>query len=592
MLIAAAQIRPKKADYAENVRRIGAVLAQVSGWKEPPRLIAFGETVTSGYYLEGGVLQCAVTAGTLYRDLAAQHALVGAKPLDVVVGFYERYENRIFNSALHASLGGKTAGIRHVHRKIFLPTYGVFDEQRFADSGHSVEAFDTDWGRVAMLVCEDAWHSVTGTVAALGGARLIVVPSASPARGPVPGSGVPKSSESWERVIRRIAEEHGAYVILAQISGTEAGKTFQGCSLIVGPDGNVLARAPAFDEAIISAQFDERAIDRARFDQPMLADLESALPGLLAGPDRRGNPEAQFDAADGAAPKGPAPVSRNITVLEQSDPLDPLAIDPELLTEWLVRFLRDEVTERRGFTKAVVGLSGGVDSAVTAALAVRALGAGNVLGLSMPYRTSAKASGTDAALVARTLGIRLETVDISAAVDGLIAAADPKADPTRRGNVMARMRMTVLFDRSARDKSIPLGTGNKTERLFGYFTWHGDDAPPVNPIGDLFKTQIWALARHLGIPDTVIAKPATADLVVGQTDEGDLGIAYVKADPILHFMLKGFTDAEIAAKGFTKKEVSLVRTRLDATHWKRRTPTVAMVSYTAIGESYLRPVDY
>ncbi|HKI96429.1 MAG TPA: NAD(+) synthase, partial [Gemmatimonadales bacterium] len=170
--------------------------------------------------------------------------------------------------------------------------------------------------------------------------------------------------------------------------------------------------------------------------------------------------------------------------------------------------------------------------------------------------------------------------------------ADPKADPTRKGNVMARMRMIALFDRSARDASLPLGTGNKTERLFGYYTWHGDDAPPVNPIGDLFKTQVWALARHLGIPDTVIAKPATADLVVGQTDEADLGITYEKADPILHFMLKGFADEEIAAEGFAKKEVALVRKRLDATHWKRRTPTVAMVSYTAIGESYLRPVDY
>jgi NAD+ synthetase len=157
---------------------------------------------------------------------------------------------------------------------------------------------------------------------------------------------------------------------------------------------------------------------------------------------------------------------------------------------------------------------------------------------------------------------------------------------------MARVRMIALFDLSVRYEAIPLGTGNKTERLLGYFTWHADDSPPVNPLGDLFKTQVWELARHLGVPKQIVDKPATADLVHGQTDEGDLGITYAKADRILQWLLSGYAPAELVARDFDEDEVEVVRKRLEGTHWKRRLPTVAMMSPTAIGESYLRPVDY
>jgi NAD+ synthetase len=139
---------------------------------------------------------------------------------------------------------------------------------------------------------------------------------------------------------------------------------------------------------------------------------------------------------------------------------------------------------------------------------------------------------------------------------------------------------------------LPLGTGNKSERLLGYFTWHADDAPPVNPLGDLFKTQVWALARHVGVPDVIVRKPATADLIQGQTDEGDFGISYPKADLILYHLLRGLRATEIVERGFTAAEVELVQRRLESTHWKRKLPTVAVLSPTAIGEFYLRPVDY
>jgi NAD+ synthetase len=211
----------------------------------------------------------------------------------------------------------------------------------------------------------------------------------------------------------------------------------------------------------------------------------------------------------------------------------------------------------------------------------------------MPYRTSSPESLAHADLVIDKLGIASRTVDISGGVDGLVMAIGGETDDgRRRGNVMARMRMIALFDLSAQLKALPLGTGNKSERLLGYFTWHADDSPPGNPLGDLFMTQVWALARLLGVPDAIVSKPASADLLQGQTDEGDFGISYARADLILHWLLSGLRPAEIEAQGFTAPEVALVRARLDGTHWKRRLPTVAMLSQTSIGEYYLRPVDY
>jgi NAD+ synthetase len=268
-----------------------------------------------------------------------------------------------------------------------------------------------------------------------------------------------------------------------------------------------------------------------------------------------------------------------------------LAIDAPLTERWLVAFLRDELIERRRISKAVLGLSGGIDSAVVAYLCARALGPENVHAIRMPYRTSSADSLDDAQRIVDALGINVETIEITDAVEGYLrAAGDP--DPRRRGNVMARMRMLVLFDQSARLGALPIGTGNKTERLMGYFTWHADDTPPVNPIGDLYKTQVWALARHLGVPVNVIDKPPSADLEANQTDEADLGVTYLMADRILSQILSGYRDEQIAAMGFDPREIGLVRKRVEGTHWKRHLPTTALVSGTAINEFYLRPVDY
>jgi NAD+ synthetase len=592
VLIAIAQVRPKKGDYGANLLRIGSILAQVARWPESPRLVVFPETALTGYFLQGGTRDAAVTAGTLVRDLALQHQASGAPPLDVCVGFYERFRDRVFNSALYVSLGGAAPGIRHVHRKIFLPTYGVFDEERFVDAGTSVGVFDTPFGRAAMLVCEDAWHTLPATLAALDGAQLLLVPSASPSRGVAPGTGgKPNSMETWDRVIRRLADEHGVYLALAQLVGFEGGKALQGRSLVVAPDGAIVAEAPVFEETILRARLDHRVLRRARFEQPLLGDLEVAVPALLRQAREGGAHPVHYDGAEGQPNPALRPAPSNIPIVGPVAIPDPLEIDVALVEQWLVAFLQEEVVRRRGFQKVLVALSGGVDSAVTAALAARALGPDNVIGVRLPYRTSSAESTEHARLVAQQLGIRLETIEISAAVDGFYGERE-RADGTRRGNVMSRMRMIALFDLSAKLKALPLGTGNKSERLLGYFTWHGDDAPPVNPLGDLYKTQVRALARYFELPDVILSKPPSADLVEGQTDEGDLGIDYERADRILHGLLTGLDDAELGAAGFTLPDVRRVRDRLEGTHWKRQLPTVAMVSTSTIGESYLRPVDY
>src|SRR5437588_8413806 len=589
--IAIAQIRPSKGEYAANLQKIGGVLAQIAKLDPPVDLVIFPETVTSGYFVEGGVRDVAVTAGTLFRDLTVEHEAAAAPPIDVAVGFYEVFQNHFYNSCLYASLGNASPGnaslghaspgsaslgnaspgsastghaspgIKHVHRKVFLPTYGVFDEERFVERGRDIQAFDTRVGRVAILICEDAWHSITGTIAALQGAQLVIVPSASPARGTgmdEEGTRLPASVVRWERILKGMADEHGVWIAFASLVGFEGGKGFPGGSVVVSPGGEIVLRGPLFEEAVLTYDLDFEELTRARAESPLLADLEVNLPHLVKslgkgepGKGKRKARAAEFDpATNGASLKSAIrnPQSAIHVVGRGVEEGDPLAIDRDLARRWLVSFLKDEVVRRRGFTKGIVGLSGGVDSSLTAFLAVEALGKENVIGVRMPYKTSSPESLQHAQLTIDQLGIQAITVDITAAVDGYLSQVGD-ADPTRRGNVMARERMIVLFDLSAKYRALPLGTGNKSERLLGYFTWHADDTPPVNPLGDLFKTQVRALARHVGVPEVILGKPPTPDLVPGQTTEGDYGISYDKVDRILYYLIRGMKSEDIVARG-------------------------------------------
>ncbi len=590
--VAMAQIRPRKADVTANAAHIQAVVGEHAGSTD---LVVFPEAALSGYFLEGGVAESALTADGLAE-------LLGPPPAeapDVVVGFYERWRRRLYNSAAYLTPRDGVWAVQHVHRKMFLPTYGVFDEARFVEPGTALRAFDTRFGRFGLLICEEMWHGLPPTILALGGAELVVVVSASPARDfTTSTTGRPSNLDRWERLAPAVAEEHGIFVVVAQLVGSEGGKMFPGGSLAVGPDGSVLARGPLMEAGVTLVTLDPADIDRARVASPLLADLEQMLPHLQRSlgetlgeqePDRTdeaGPPLAEdppiFGGAKSRAP-GTAPSPGAGVAME---------LDLDLVERALVEFLRDEFTGRRGFTKAVIGVSGGVDSAVSLYLACRAFGPENVHGFRLPYATSSQESLDHADLVLKATGAHAHTIEISASVDSYVATYEPDITPLRKGNLMARLRAVTLFDQSAKLHALPLGTGNKSERLLGYFTWHADDAPPINPLGDLFKTQVWALARHLGVPEVIVDKPATADLVRGVTDEDEMGIGYHDADPILHALVRGYTVDDLKQMGFDPHHVDLVWKRLHSTHWKRELPTVAVLSSSAIGEFYLRPVDY
>src|SRR4029077_794756 len=256
--MAVAQLRPRKGAYEENLCRLGRMFREAAAWPVPPGLIVAPESALTGYFLEGGVRDLALPAGRLFEDLSRQHEEAAAPPVDVAIGFYEVHQNRLHNSALYATLGGPAAGICHVHRKVFLPTYGVFDEERFVEAGRSVQAFDTPFGRAAILICEDAWHSITSMLAALDGAQLVITPPASPARGIHPGEGPsrPATLRRWEHIVQDMAGEHGVYVALAQLVGFEGGKAFAGGSLVAGPRGTLLAHGPLFEEGLIPVTLD------------------------------------------------------------------------------------------------------------------------------------------------------------------------------------------------------------------------------------------------------------------------------------------------------------------------------------------------
>jgi len=271
--------------------------------------------------------------------------------------------------------------------------------------------------------------------------------------------------------------------------------------------------------------------------------------------------------------------------------LDKLAINTPLARRILVEFIRDEVG-RAGFSKAVVGLSGGIDSSLVAFLAAEALGPQNVLGVRMPYRTSASESSDHGQLVIDALGIQAEKVEITAMVDPLLALY-PDITPLRTGNVMARQRMIILYDRSAAFRGLVVGTSNKTESLLGYTTQFGDNAAAIQPIGDLYKNQVRQLSREVGVPEVIVNKPPSADLWPGQTDEGELGYTYDDADQLLYLLVdRRYKLEEAVSAGFKAEFVERLWKRVRQMHYKRHLPVIAKLSQRTVGYDFLYMRDW
>ena len=271
--------------------------------------------------------------------------------------------------------------------------------------------------------------------------------------------------------------------------------------------------------------------------------------------------------------------------------IDALSIDSDVVHDILVGFVRNEV-RKVGFERVVVGLSGGIDSALSAAIACAALGPENVMPILMPYRTSSSQSEADARLVCERLGMAPTVVDISPQVDAYFERF-PDADRGRRGNKMARERMTVLYDQSWAHHALVIGTSNKTELLLGYGTLFGDMASALNPLGDLYKTQVFALADSVDLPAQVITKAPSADLWVGQSDEEELGFAYARVDSLLYHMVdERRTRAELRALGFEDSFIDQVGQRVRGSQYKRRPPVIAKLSARTIDRDFRYPRDW
>ena len=268
-----------------------------------------------------------------------------------------------------------------------------------------------------------------------------------------------------------------------------------------------------------------------------------------------------------------------------------LRLQCDIVQRILTGFIDNEV-RKAGFERVVVGLSGGVDSSLAAFLAAEALGPHNVWGILMPYRTSNPESVEHAMLVVKTLGIQCLSVDISPMVD-VYFATFPDADHVRRGNKMARERMTILFDHSARLGGLVLGTSNKTELLLGYGTLYGDMASAVNPLGDLYKTQVRQLARHVKVPTVIVEKQPSADLWAGQTDEAELGFTYEEVDRVLYLLVDHrYEVADLVAEGFDERFVRAVYHKVQGSQYKRRLPVIAKVSSRTIDRDFRYPRDW
>lgn len=268
-----------------------------------------------------------------------------------------------------------------------------------------------------------------------------------------------------------------------------------------------------------------------------------------------------------------------------------LDINTELTRTILSGFIRSEIT-RVGFEHAVLGLSGGLDSTLACYLAAEALGPQNVLAVCMPYQSSAPESLAHARLVIDALGVQSIVLPITEMVDPLFARF-PQMSNVRLGNVMARARMIILYDQSEEFRGLVVGTGNKTEILLGYTTLYGDSACALNPLGDLYKTQVRQLSKALGVPEVILQKPPSADLWLGQTDEGELGFTYAEVDRLLYLLVdQRYSPEECVAAGFSESFVKRVVERIHRSHFKRVMPPIAKLSNRTVGYDFLYLRDW
>jgi NAD+ synthase (glutamine-hydrolysing) len=578
--IALAQVNATVGDLDGNAELIVAWTRRAA--ERGARVVVFPEMMLTGYPVEDLALRASFVEASIAK-LHAVAARLGAEGLGgiaVVTGYLDRRSGLAARTGLPAGAPQDAAALLHGGRVVItsakhhLPNYGVFDEFRYFVPGDTLPVFrvpaaDGESVEVAIAICEDLWQD-GGPVAVCrrSGAGLLVVPNASPyERG--------KDDVRLDLVVRR-AREAGSALAYANMVGGQDELVFDGDSILVAADGTLLARGPQFTEALVVADLDLPAAPPAEVPGVQPVDAED---GTVITIRRVTLPDGGADTADTAAAAAGAAAGRQ----DPGEAFWPRLPDPAEVYAALVTGVRDYV-RKNGFRSAILALSGGIDSALTATIAVDAIGADNVHVVLMPSRYSSEHSVSDAEDLVKRQGVHAVTIPIASVVDAFTEELTPAGFPETglpAENLQARVRGVVLMGLSNAGGHLVLTTGNKSELAAGYSTLYGDSAGGFAPIKDVFKTMVWELARWRNaeaarqgltppIPENSIIKPPSAELSPGQLDTDSLP-PYEVLDALLDdYVEKDMGSAELIAAGHAPALVERIIRMVDAAEFKRR----------------------
>ncbi|TML36008.1 MAG: NAD+ synthase [Actinobacteria bacterium] len=566
--VALAQLNATVGDIEGNARKIRDSIARARD--EGAQLVVLPELALSGYPPEDLLLKTSFVdaVGEALRDVAGE-----ARDIVALVGFPERRDD-VYNAAAVLA-DGKVAAVYH---KVYLPNYGVFDEQRYFQAGTDAALFELNGVAIGLTICEDIWEpGPPATTAALSGAQVIVNLSASPYH-----AGKPLERE--EMLVQR-ARDNLATVVFCNLVGGQDELVFDGCSSVVDQDGEVLARAPQFEEALIVCGIDPGAAVAARLRD---ARHRNAV--------RRERESDSPPARTLASVSVPAPGS-----VEVGGPVaEPMDEDREIYSA-LVTGLRDYV-DKNGFEHVVLALSGGIDSALAALIAVAALGPERVTCVSMPSPYSSEGTRADARAIAQNLGAELLELPIDGLMkvyDGVLEAAfDGREPDITEENLQARMRGNIVMALSNKFGWLVLTTGNKSEMSVGYATLYGDMAGGFGVLKDVFKGRVYRLVRWRNeqegrelVPASVLERPPSAELRYEQRDDESLP-AYEVLDAILAAYVEEDLDADqIVREGHDREDVERVIRMVDLAEYKRRqAPPGIKISTRAFGRDRRLPI--
>lgn len=546
--IALAQINPTVGDISANTARLAEAIGEADA--RGAQILAVPELAITGYPPEDLVLK----KGFVTENRRALDELATkSTELVTVIGFVDEEKGRLFNAAAICHVGEVLA----VYRKQVLPNYGVFDERRYFDTGSEHILFDTDAGVIGVCVCEDGWVP-DGPLISQGdaGAQVVININGSPY--------YKNKLAEREQLLGERARRANAAIVYVNTVGGQDELIFDGGSLVIGPDGSVVARWPQFVEHV------------AVVDVPLGETKKSEVSSVKHMPLSLRRIEGEVQPF-------------------KPDPIEP---DAEIY-EALILGLRDYV-RKNGFEKVVIGLSGGIDSSLTATIAADALGADAVLGVAMPSEFSTSHSVEDAKALSANLGIEMVEIPVAATYNAFLDALKSAFGPAEMGlaeeNLQARIRGNLLMAISNRYGHLVVATGNKSEMACGYATLYGDMAGGFALLKDVFKTEVYALARYRNsvapvIPESVLDKPPSAELRPDQLDTDSLP-PYEQLDPLLEAYIEhDLGVGEITARGHDRATVEKVITLVDRAEYKRRqAPPGPKVTTKAFGRDRRLPI--